>query len=105
MYRLDYILPQVAKLNRTLQTEQLDLSMISSLVNATLHTLDDSLLPSANWVLELLDDREQLEEATGVIVTLVDITTFQEQVTKPLITQLKENISSCFFLQTMSHQQ
>ena len=57
---LDYILPHVAKLSRTLQTEQLDLLMISSLVNATLHTLDDSVLPSANCVLQLLDDREQL---------------------------------------------
>ena len=54
MYMLDYILPQFAKLNRTLQTEQLDLSMIPSLVNATPLTLDDSLLPSAIWVLELL---------------------------------------------------
>ena len=54
--------------------------MIFSLVNVTLHTaLDDSLLPSANWVLELLDDRERLEEAAGIIVTLADITTFQEQ--------------------------
>ena len=96
MYMLDYILPQVAKLSRTLQTEQLDLSMISSLVNATLHTLDDSVFPSANWVFELLDDLEQLEEATGIIVTLADITTFQEQVTKPFIAHLKENISSCF---------
>jgi len=66
---LDYILPQVAKLSRTLQTEQLDLSMIPSLVNATLHTLDDSVLPSANWVLELLDDCEQLEEAAGITQT------------------------------------
>ena len=48
IYMLDYILPQVAKLSRKLQTEKLDLSMISSLVNAILHTLDDSLLPSAN---------------------------------------------------------
>ena len=96
MYMLDYILPQATKLSRTLQTEQLDLSMISSLVNATLHTLDDSVLPSANWVLELLDDREQLEEATGIIVTLADITIFQEQVTKPFIAHLKENISSRF---------
>ena len=70
--------------------------MISSLVNATLHTLDDSLLPSANWALKLPDDREQLEEATGIIVTLADITTFQEQVTKPFITHLNENISSHF---------
>ena len=43
MYMLDYILPQVAKLSRTLQTEQLDLSMIPSLVHVTLHTLDVSL--------------------------------------------------------------
>ena len=93
---LDCILPQVAKLSRTLHTEQLDLLMIFSLVNATLHTLDDSLLPSANWVLELLDDREQLEEATGIIATLADTTTFQDQVTKPFIAHLKENISSRF---------
>ena len=70
--------------------------MISSLVNATLHTIDDSLLPSANWVLELIDDHEQLEEATGIIVTLADTTTFQDQVTKPFIAHLKENISSRF---------
>ena len=43
---------------------------MASLVNATLHTL----LPSANWVLELLDDHEQLEKATRIIVTLADIT-------------------------------
>ena len=96
MCMLDYILPQVAKLSRIFQTKQLDLSMISSLVNATLHTLDDSLLPSANWVLELLDNCEHLEEATGIIVTLANITTFQKQATKPFITYLKENISSRF---------
>ena len=48
-------LPQVAKLSKTLQTENLDLSIISSLVDATLHMLDDAVLPAANWVLELLD--------------------------------------------------
>ena len=76
--------------------EQLNLSMISSLVTATLNTLDDSLLPSATWVLELQDDREQLEEATGIVVTPADITTFQEQVTKLFIAHLKETISSNF---------
>ena len=86
----------IAKLSRTLQTEQLNLSMISSLVNATLCTLDDSLLPSANWVLELLDDCKQLEKATGIIVTLADIITFQEQAIKPFIAHLKENIFSYF---------
>jgi len=70
--------------------------MISSLVNATLRTLDESVLPSANWVLELLDDCKQLEETAGIIVTLSEITSFQEQATKPFIALLKENISSRF---------
>ena len=94
---LDNVLPQVAKLSRTLQTEHLDLSVISSIVDATLHTLDDTVLPSANWVLELLDKREHLEEeAVGIKVTLADIITFQEQAAKPFIAHLKENISSHF---------
>ena len=54
MYLLDYILPQVAKLSRALQNN-LDLSLISSLVDATLNSLDDAILPSANWVLQLQD--------------------------------------------------
>ena len=96
IYLLDYVLPQVAKLSRTLQTEHLDLSVISSLVDATLHTLDDTVFPSANWVLELLDKREHLKEAAGIKVTLADIITFQEQAAKPFIAHLKENISSRF---------
>ena len=66
-------------MNRTLQTEHLDLSVTSSLVDATLHTLDDTVSPSANWVLELLDEREHLEEAAGIKVTLANITTFQNK--------------------------
>ena len=96
MYMLDNVLPQVAKLSSTLQTEHLDLLVISSLVDAALHTLDDTVLPSANWVLELLDKREHLEEAAGIKVTLADIITFQEQAAKPFIAHLKENISSRF---------
>ena len=45
---LDYILPQVAKLNCALQTKLRDLSLISSLVDATLNSLDDATLDSAN---------------------------------------------------------
>ena len=44
MYLLDYILPQVAELRRTLQTKHLDLPLISSLVDATLNSLDDARL-------------------------------------------------------------
>ena len=43
IYLLDYVLPQVAKLNRTLQTENLDLYIISSLLVATLHSIDDAV--------------------------------------------------------------
>ena len=55
MYLLDFVLPQVAKLSKFLSIEKLDLTAISDLVDSTLLTLDDALLPIANWVLELLD--------------------------------------------------
>ena len=48
MYLLDFILPQVAKLSKCLQTEKLNFTAISSLVDSTLLTLDDALLPAAN---------------------------------------------------------
>ena len=47
IYLLDYLLPEVSKLSKSLQTEKLDLSIISSLVDATLHTLEDVLQPAA----------------------------------------------------------
>ena len=66
MYMLDYTLPQVAKLSKTLQTEHLDLLLIPSLVNSTLCAPDDTVLPAANWVLELLDKAENLEKTAGI---------------------------------------
>ena len=72
MYLLDYTLPQVAKLSCALQTKHLDLSLISSLVDATLNSLDDAILPSANCVLQLQDAREELKAATGIEVTHLD---------------------------------
>ena len=55
-----------------------------------------SVLPSANWVFELLDECKHLEEAAGITATQAVITTFQKEVAKPFITQ---NISSsCAFL-------
>ena len=96
IYLLDYVLPQVAKLSRALQTEHLDLSIISSLVDATLNSLDDAMLhvPGANWVLELLDAREDLEIATEEKVTQLDIFSFQDKVSKPFVCLVKDNISS-----------
>ena len=77
MYLLDYILPQVAKLSHALLTKHLDLSHISSLVDATFNSLDDAILPSVNWVLQLQDAREELKAATGIEVTHLDICSFQ----------------------------
>ena len=47
IYLLDYVLPQVTNLSRALQTEKLDLSMTSSLLDATLHSIDDAVLSSS----------------------------------------------------------
>ena len=96
MYLLDYILPQEAKLSRALQTKHFDLSLISSLVDATLNSLDDAILPSANWVLQLQDARVELKAATGIEVTHLDICSFQERMGKPFIRLIKDNISSRF---------
>ena len=79
-------------MSKCLQTEKLDLSIISSLVHATLHTIDEALLPTANWVLELMDAREEIESATGVKVTSANIASFQEEVAEHFITDLKNNI-------------
>ena len=90
MYLLDYI---IQKLNRALPTKHSDLFLISSLVDAT---LDDAILPSANWVLQLQDAREELKAATGIEVTHLDICSFQERVGKPFMRLIKDNISSRF---------
>ena len=62
MHLLEYILPQVAKLSRALQTKHLDLSHISNLVDATLNSFDDAILPSTNCVLQLQDAKEELKQ-------------------------------------------
>ena len=92
MFLLDFVLPLVIKLSKCLQTEKLDLSIISSLVHATLHTIAEALLPAANWVLELMDAQDEIERATGVKVTSANIASFQERLAKHFITDLKNNI-------------
>ena len=72
------------------------MSPISSLVNATLYTLDDAVLPSATWVLELLDNCEHLEREVGIAIKETEISKFQDEVAQPFITLLKKNISSRF---------
>ena len=96
MYLLDFVLPQVAKLSKCLQTEKLDLTTISGLVDSTLLTLYDALLPAANWVLELLDARDELQATTKIKINSESITSFQENVAKHFVTDLKGNISRRF---------
>ena len=99
IFLLDFVLPLVIKLSKCLQTEKLDLFIISSLIHATLHTIDEALLPAANWVLELMDAREEIERATGVKVTSANIASFQERGAKHFITDLKNNIVCRFISQ------
>ena len=93
IYLLDFTLPQVAKLSKALQTEQLDLSLISSLVDATVQSLDGVVLPGANWVLELLDNIDDLKTATKVTIDADKILSFQNTIAKPFVADLKANIS------------
>ena len=99
MYLLYYVLPQLARLSRALQAERIDLTAITPLVDTTLNTLVNITLPMINWVLELMDEKDEIEKATNIEITTENITTFQEQVAKPFITVLKANISSRFVSQ------
>ena len=92
MNLLDYVLPQVAKLAKALQTESLDLSVVSTVVEATIQSADESLLPAANWVLELLEASDDLETATEATLTRQDIASFQDDFGKSFIDLLKENL-------------
>ena len=78
-------LENIYETSRALQTKHLDLSLISSLVDATLDSLDDAILHSANWFLQPQDGREELNAVTGIEVTHLDICSFQERVGKPFI--------------------
>ena len=74
----------------------MDLSLISSLVDATVKSLDDAVLPAANWVLELLDDADGLKDSTKVTITADLILSFENTVGKHFVVDLKANITSRF---------
>ena len=83
IYLLDFVLPHVTKLNKCLQSEKLDLTITSSLVDATLHTLDYVLQPAAHWGLKLQEVKEEMETAIAIRSTTADVTKFQSLVAKP----------------------
>ena len=70
--------------------------MISSLVDATVKSLDDAVLPAANWVLELLDDADGLKDSIKVTITADKNLSFQNTVGKAFVADLKANITSQF---------
>ena len=82
IYLLDFVLPQVSKLSKCLQTEKLDLSVISGIVDATLHTLEDAVLPAANWVLQLLDIKDEMETTIGIKFNCLDITNLHHKLSE-----------------------
>ena len=47
-------------------------------------------------MLELKDDTQELETATGEEITGIDLSSFQERVGKPFVPLLKDNITSQF---------
>ena len=75
--------------------------MISFLIDAVLHALNDANTPAAYWVLKLLDSKVDLQEATREIVSPHKIHTFQETVGTPFLALLKENISNQFATQNI----
>ena len=80
IFLLDEALPQVAKFSKAQQAMKIDLSDISILVDAMLHTLSDCTQSAINWVLQLIDGCDELEIDTGVKITTDDIGQFQERV-------------------------
>ena len=90
IYLLDYTFI------KSLQTKQLDFSMISFLVDAVLHALDDAITPATYWVLEFLDSKDDLQQVTGEILSADKIQTFQETGVTPFVALRRENISSQF---------
>ena len=51
IYLFDFVPPHVSKLSKCVQSEKFNLTRISRLVDAVLHTLDDVLQPAAHLVL------------------------------------------------------
>jgi len=63
---------------------KLKITIVSSLVEATLHSIDDALIPAANWVLALQDMEKSSGETTSVKITVDDIKTMSEYLLVPL---------------------
>ena len=85
-------------------SEKLDLTIISSLVDATLHTLDDALQPAANRMLKLQEVKGEMETTIGIMSTThCRYHAFQRRVAKPLHTSLKDTFKTSSILKMLCH--
>ena len=75
------------------------MSIISSLVDATLHTLEDVLQPAAKWVLDLQEVKEEMDITVGINFNSDGVASFQSRITEPFYTKLKENIANRYVSQ------
>ena len=64
-------------MSKCLQSQNLDLTIIPSLVDATVHTLEDVIQPAANWILELQEVIDEMESTIGIKLITEGITDFQ----------------------------
>ena len=58
--------------------------------------MDDAITPAANWVWELLESKDGIQQATGETISAGKIHMFQEKVDTLFVVHMKENISSRF---------
>ena len=91
---LDYILLQVPRLSKSLKKEELDITLVSSLVDGTLQSMDDVLDPAAQWVQDLQEVKEEMKNEVGINFSSGDVESFQSRVTEPFYIKLKENIQN-----------
>ena len=68
---------------------------LSSLVNATPHTLDNEPQPVANWMLNVQEVKDEMETMISIKFATAD-TNFQGRVAKPFFTSLKYDIQNQF---------
>ena len=94
VYLLDYTLPLVAKLSKSLQTRQLDLSMISSLVDAVLHDWMIPLLQQHIGFWNFWIPRMTFSKRPEKLLVQTRSTHSRKQWGHHLEPSLKENISS-----------
>ena len=72
------------------------MTLVSSLVDATLQSMDDVLDPAAQWMLDLQEVKEEMRNEVSINFSIGDVESFQSRVTEPFYIKLKENTQNRF---------